>query len=188
MGSAGSCRYVLSVERISEWLGQEVVDAEGEPLGKLEDVYYARGQAEPRLALVKSGLFGRKQTIVPLQGASVGREHVRVAYTSEQIAQAADAAQLEAAETLAGADAQRLASAYGVQLGAEELDSANALEQRYAAAQEAEARAAKLETEAQERAEDADQAQASARERSAQAAEAEQAALDARAEAERLSQ
>jgi hypothetical protein len=179
---------MLGVEHISEWLGQEVVDSDGEPLGKLEDVYYARGQTEPRLALVKSGLFGRKQTMVPLQGASVGREHVRVAYTSEQIAQAADAAQLEPDETLAGADAQRLASAFGVQLDAEELDAANALEQRYAAAQEAEARAAKLEAEAGQRAEDADQAQASARERSAQAAEAEQAAREARAEAERLRQ
>jgi sporulation protein YlmC with PRC-barrel domain len=177
---------VLSVEQISEWLGQEVVDADGEPLGKLEDVYYARGQAEPQLALVKSGLFGRKQTIVPLQGASVGREHVRVAYTSEQIAQAADAAQVEPDDTLAGDGAQRLASAYGVQLGAEDLDSANALEQRRAAAQEAETRAAELETKARERAEDADQAQASAHERSAQAAEAEQAAREARAEAERL--
>jgi hypothetical protein len=158
VGSAGSCTDTLTVEQISEWLGQEVVDAEGEPLGKLEDVYYARGQAEPQLALVKSSLFGRKQTIVPLQGASVGREHVRVAYTSEQIAQADGAAQLEPNETLEGAGAQRLARAYDLQLGAQGLDSANALEQRHAAAQEAESRAAKLEAEARERAEDADQA------------------------------
>jgi hypothetical protein len=175
-----------SIEQISEWLGQEVVDADGESLGKLEDVYYARDQAEPQLALVKSGLFGRKHTIVPLHGATVGREHVRLAYAAEQISQASDAADLEPAEVLSGPHAQQLGSAYGVQLGAEDLDSANALEERRAAAVEAEERAAKLEAEARERAQDAEEAQASAQQRSDQAAVAEQAARDARAEAERL--
>lgn len=175
-----------SVEQISEWLGQEVVDAEGESLGKLEDVYYARDRAEPQLALVKSGLFGRKHTIVPLQGATVGREHVRLAYAAQRISQASDAAQLEPAEVLSGPHAQQLAGAYGVQLGAEDLDSANALEERRAAAQDAEDRAAKLEAEARERAQDADEAQARAQQRSTQAAEAEQAAREARVEAEQL--
>ncbi|HUA75814.1 MAG TPA: PRC-barrel domain-containing protein [Solirubrobacteraceae bacterium] len=177
---------MAGVEQISEWLGQEVVDVEGESLGKLEDVYYAREEAEPRMGLVKSGLFGRKHTFVPLQGATVGREHVRIAYTSQQIAQASDAVELDPGERLAGASAQQLAGAYGVQLAAEDLDSANALEQRRAAAQEAEEHAAKLEAEAQQRAQGADEAQTSAREQSAQAEEAAQAAREARAEAERL--
>lgn len=175
-----------SVEQISEWLGQEVVDSEGESLGKLEDVYYARGHEEPRLALVKSGLFGRKHTFVPLHGATVGREHVRIAYTSEQIAQASGEAELEPGEMISGPRAQQLGGAYGLQLGAEDLDSANALEERRGAAREAEERAAKLEAEAQEQSQGADDAQATAREQSAQAAEAEQAAREARAEAERL--
>lgn len=175
-----------SVEQISEWLGQEVVDFEGESLGKLEDVYYARGQAEPQLALVKSGLFGRKHTFVPLHGATVGREHVRIAYTSEQISQASDTAEIEPGEIIAGARAQQLGGAYGLQLGTEDLDSANALEERRAAAQEAEKRAGALEDEARERAQGADEAHAGAREESARAAEAEQAAREAREEAERL--
>lgn len=175
-----------SIEQISEWVGQEVVDSEGESLGKLEDVYYARGQDEPHLALVKSGLFGRKHTFVPLLGATVGREHVRIAYTSEQISQASGAAELEPAEIIAGGRAQQLAGAYGLQLGAEDLDSANALEERRAAAQEADERAAALEAEAQERAQGADEAQTSAVEQSDRATEATQAARKARADAERL--
>jgi hypothetical protein len=178
---------MLSVEQISEWLGQDVVDSEGESLGKLEDVYYSRGQAAPQLALIKSGLFGRKQTIVPLQDASVGREHVRVAYTLEQIANASEASTLEPGETIAGSGAQQLADAYGVRLATDDLDSANALEQRRAAAQEAEVHASELEAEARERAEGAEEARASARQQSAQAADAEQAAQRAREQADRLS-
>jgi sporulation protein YlmC with PRC-barrel domain len=178
---------MLGVEQIGEWLGQEVVDADGESLGKLEDVYYARGQAEPQLALIKSGLLGRKRTIVPLQDATVGREHIRVAFTSEQVAHVSDTVDVEFGETLAGPGAQQLAGVYGVQIAAEEdLDSANALEQRRAEARDADTRASELEAEAREHAEDAKEAQASARERSAQASETEQAACQAREEAERL--
>ncbi len=177
---------MLNVEQIQEWLGQEVLDAEGETLGKLEDVYYARGSAEPQFALVKRGLLVRKHTVVPLQGAAVGRDHVRLAYSSEQVASASDSAGPEAGETLSGADSQRLGEAYGVTVVAGDLDSANALEQRRAAAEQAEARAAALEAEARERGEGADQAQEVARDQSAEASEAERAAQDARAEAERL--
>jgi PRC-barrel domain len=177
---------MLGVEQIGQWFGQEVVDSQGESLGKLEDVYYAPGQAEPQLARIKSGLLGRKQTIVPLHGATVGRDHVRVAFTSEQIAQASDTVELALGDTLAGRGAQQLAAVYGVQLAAEDLDSANALERRRVAAREAQTRASELEGQARERAEDADEAQANARERSAQASEAQRAAQDARTQAERL--
>jgi hypothetical protein len=177
---------MASVEQISEWLGQKVVDADGEPLGKLEDVYYERTRGEPELALVKSGLFGRKHTIVPLHGATVGREHVRIAYGSEQISQAADAAELDPGETLVGERAQQLGAAYGLQLAGGDLDSGNALAERRAAADGAEERAGELEAEAHERSQVADDAQARAREQSAQAAEAEKAAREAREEASRL--
>jgi sporulation protein YlmC with PRC-barrel domain len=177
---------MLNVEQIDEWLGQEVLDSQGESLGKLEDVYFARGQSEPQLALVKSGLLGRKHTLVPLHGATVGREHVRIAHTSEQVEEASEAVEVDYGEMISGSSAQQLGGAFGVELAADDLDSANALEQRRAAALEAEDRAAKLETEAQERAQGAGEAQASASEQSAQATEAERTAREARAEAERL--
>jgi sporulation protein YlmC with PRC-barrel domain len=177
---------MLTVEQISEWLGQEVYDSEGEPLGKLDDVFYSKDATEPQLAVIKSGLLGRKQTVVPLSGASVGRDHLRIAFSADQIAAVSDQNELEAGDTIAGSGAQQLGAAYGVQLAAGDLDSANALEQRRREAAEAEARAQKLEAQARERAEKAEQAQASAQERTEDASEAQRAAHEAREQAERL--
>ena len=138
------------------------------------------------LALVKSGLFGRKHAFVPLLRATVGRDYVRVAYSSEQIGQVSEAVALEPAETLVGLRAQQLAAAYGVEITAQDLHSKAALDQRLAVAREAEDRAAELQQEAEQSAHSAQASQAAALEHSAQAAETARAAEEAREEAERL--
>jgi sporulation protein YlmC with PRC-barrel domain len=69
---------MIPVENIADWRGQEVVDRRGEKLGKLEDVYFDGETDEPAFAAVKSGLLSKSITLVPLSGASVGREYLRV--------------------------------------------------------------------------------------------------------------
>jgi sporulation protein YlmC with PRC-barrel domain len=69
---------MIPVENITDWRGQEVVDATGEKLGKLEHVYFDGETDEPAFAAVKSGTFSKSLTLVPLAEASVGREYVRV--------------------------------------------------------------------------------------------------------------
>jgi hypothetical protein len=69
---------MIPVENIGDWRGQEVVDATGEKLGKLEEVYYDGETDEPAFAAVKSGLVSKSITLVPLARASVGRDDVRV--------------------------------------------------------------------------------------------------------------
>ena len=76
---------MLNVDQIEEWLGQEVLDADGERVGKLDEVFYSDGSGEAVFAAVKSGLLGRHSSTVPLAGASVGRDYVRLAFTAEQI-------------------------------------------------------------------------------------------------------
>src|SRR4051812_43145298 len=66
----------MDVERIEEWVGREVVDPAGESIGKLEEIYY-RG-SDPVLAEIKPGLLARKRVLVPLAGASVARDFLRV--------------------------------------------------------------------------------------------------------------
>ena len=69
---------MIPVENIGDWRGQDVVDANGDKLGKLEEVYYDGETDEPVFAAVKSGLVSKSLTFVPLARASVGRDYVRV--------------------------------------------------------------------------------------------------------------
>jgi hypothetical protein len=83
--STGPNAVSLTVENLGDWRGQDVIDAAGEKAGKLEDVYYDAGRDEPAFIAVKSGLIGKKLTLVPVAGASVARDHVRVSHAKDQI-------------------------------------------------------------------------------------------------------
>lgn len=69
---------MIPVENITDWRGQEVVDRKGDKLGKLEEVYFDGETDAPAFISIKSGLVNKSITLVPLTGASVGREYVRV--------------------------------------------------------------------------------------------------------------
>lgn len=75
-------------ERVSEWHGQDVVDPDGDRVGRLEEVYRDNYGDSAGFACVKTGLFGRRLTFVPLEGASIEPDHVRLAYPVDQIRQA----------------------------------------------------------------------------------------------------
>src|SRR3954465_13013940 len=68
---------MIPVESIADWRGQEVVDRNGEKLGKLEEVYFDGETDEPAFAAVKSGLVNKSITLVPPARASVGHAYVR---------------------------------------------------------------------------------------------------------------
>jgi hypothetical protein len=69
---------MIGVENITDWRGQDVLDAVGEKLGKLEEIYFDGETDAPVFAAVKSGRLSKSLTLVPLGEASVGREYVRV--------------------------------------------------------------------------------------------------------------
>ncbi|MEA2625715.1 MAG: hypothetical protein QOD06_1760 [Candidatus Binatota bacterium] len=69
---------MIPVENITDWRGQDVLDAVGEKLGKLEEIYFDGETDAPVFAAVKSGRLSKSLTLVPLGEASVGREYVRV--------------------------------------------------------------------------------------------------------------
>jgi hypothetical protein len=95
---------MFDIERISEWRGQDVLDDEGDRVGRLEEIYYDKHSSSPGFASVKTGLFGRRLSFVPLAGASMARDHIRVAYLADQIKRAPSVepdGQLTAAEEAA---------------------------------------------------------------------------------------
>lgn len=68
----------ISVEDIKQWRGQDVIDPEGKKLGTLEEIMYDTGADLPAFAAVKSGLLGKRLTLVPLPGSMVGQSYLRV--------------------------------------------------------------------------------------------------------------
>ena len=53
MTEAGDARW-----NVAEWHGKELVDRNGERIGKLQDVYVDVETDEPQFATVKEGFFG----------------------------------------------------------------------------------------------------------------------------------
>jgi uncharacterized protein (TIGR02271 family) len=67
-------------EDILSWRGQNLHGSDGEKLGKIEEIYLDTETREPEWALVTTGLFGTKQSFVPLRDASGGSDGVTVAF------------------------------------------------------------------------------------------------------------
>ncbi len=173
---------MLGVEQIDEWRGQDVVDRDGEKLGKLDDVFYDTANGEAVFLTVKSGLLGRRSHLVPVAQASVGREYVRVAFTAEQV----DKAETSDTDGVLDSDAaRRAADTYGVRLGdGTRFESASLIEQRRADAEDAREQADKLDKEARDRADKADEAHRRADEAKDRASDADSEAKRAREAAE----
>src|SRR3954471_20676450 len=80
----GATTNSIVIEDIKDWRGQDVVDSQGEKLGKLDEVYYDTETDVPAFGAVKSGLVGKHITLVPLAGASAGQSYIRVATAKDQ--------------------------------------------------------------------------------------------------------
>src|SRR5439155_2797405 len=55
-----------TLEDVQTWRGMKVVDADGDKIGTIEDIYLDRQTGEPEWATVKTGIFGRKVSFVPI--------------------------------------------------------------------------------------------------------------------------
>jgi PRC-barrel domain len=72
-------------ESLADWLGKDVLDADGEKVGKLDGVFYDAEVDVPSFVAVKSGLVGKHLTLVPLQDASVSPDFLRLGYRKAMI-------------------------------------------------------------------------------------------------------
>jgi uncharacterized protein (TIGR02271 family) len=94
-----------------EWTGRQVVDRDGDKIGKLEEIYLDTETGEPEWAAVNTGLFGMKQTFVPLAGAAPNSGKVQVQYEKDQVK---DAPGIEPDGALSAEEEQTLYSHYGL--------------------------------------------------------------------------
>jgi uncharacterized protein (TIGR02271 family) len=101
----------LQMENITDLRGEEVVDRDGEKIGKLEEIYLDQETGQPEWALVKTGMFGSASTFVPLAGADRADDGLRVPYEKSHVK---DAPNMEADGELSHEEEARLYRHYGI--------------------------------------------------------------------------
>ena len=76
---------MVTPRNIAEWHGKQLIDRDGEKIGKLEDVYVDVETDEPVFGTVKEGFIGRHLTFVPLAGITIGPNSLQVPVSKEQV-------------------------------------------------------------------------------------------------------
>jgi hypothetical protein len=72
------------IDTVLGWRGSTVVDRDGEKIGTFEELYLDQGD-RPAWAAVKTGLFGMRQTFVPLSEAEPVEHGLQVPYDKDQV-------------------------------------------------------------------------------------------------------
>ena len=68
-----------------EWEGRDVIDRDGALVGVITALYADTGSETPTWAVVRTGLFGMKESFVPIAGAQPTGGQVRVQVTKEEV-------------------------------------------------------------------------------------------------------
>lgn len=102
---------MITTEIAEALVGTTAYDESENKLGKVEQVYFDDSTSEPSRIAVRTGLFGLKQTFIPLAGATVGTERVTVAYTKGKVD---DAPKVDADEHLSIEEENHLYRFYGL--------------------------------------------------------------------------
>ena len=74
-----------SLDTLLSWRGKEVHDRDGEKLGKIGDLYLDAATDLPAYAGVRTGLLGRRESIVPLRGAEEREHGIVLPYAGELV-------------------------------------------------------------------------------------------------------
>jgi uncharacterized protein (TIGR02271 family) len=72
-------------EDVLSWRGQTLIDNDGDKVGKVEEIYLDQQTSEPEWAVVTTGLFGTKQTFIPIHDATATGDGVQVPFAKSQI-------------------------------------------------------------------------------------------------------
>jgi sporulation protein YlmC with PRC-barrel domain len=105
----------FDLDDVPNWRGRDVVDQNGHAVGVITDLYVDDATGRPEWAMVKSGLFSRHVTFVPLSAASARGMQVQVPFDQRHIH---DAPKLDHPDGRLSADEEaRLYAHYGLEYG-----------------------------------------------------------------------
>jgi hypothetical protein len=99
------------IDTALDWRGRTVIDREGEKIGTFDELYLDEETSRPEWAAVTTGLFGRKQTLIPLSQARLEGDDLQVPFDKEHVK---DAPALDPDEQVSQDEERRLYSHYGI--------------------------------------------------------------------------
>jgi uncharacterized protein (TIGR02271 family) len=76
---------MTSPEQWNDVIGSTAIDADGEKVGKVGQIYLNDASGEPEWVTVSTGLLGTKESFAPLYGAQPGNGELRLAVTKQLI-------------------------------------------------------------------------------------------------------
>jgi uncharacterized protein (TIGR02271 family) len=101
---------MATINEVQTWQGRTVHGPDGDKIGTVEDVYLDRETGEPEWLTVKTGLFGSRVSFVPLQGAQVSGDDLRIEYDKSLVK---DAPNVDADGQLSPEEERALYEHYG---------------------------------------------------------------------------
>ncbi|MEQ3550828.1 PRC and DUF2382 domain-containing protein [Pseudonocardia nematodicida] len=124
---------MITKDMTRELIGQQAIDSHGEKVGKIGQVYLDERSGDPTWATVNTGLFGTKESFVPLQGADADNSGVALAVDKQQVKDCPHVGRSD--ERLSGSDEEELHRHYGTAAGAAGNGHATGTEGRHATAE-----------------------------------------------------
>jgi uncharacterized protein (TIGR02271 family) len=76
---------MTSPEQWNDIIGSTAIDADGDKVGKVGQIYLNDATSDPEWVTVSTGLFGTKESFAPLYGAQPGDGELRLAVTKQLI-------------------------------------------------------------------------------------------------------
>ena len=107
---------MIGTDTISRVIGQDVYDESGEKIGSAAEVYLDDETGQPEWVTVRTGLFGTKESFVPIRNADLTDDGVRVPVSKTQVK---DAPKIDTDGHLSPQEEQELYRYYGMGGGAD---------------------------------------------------------------------
>ena len=106
---------MISTDSINRVIGKDVYDESGQKIGSASEVYLDDETGQPEWVTVRTGLFGTKESFVPIRNADLTDDGVRVPVSKDQVK---DAPKIHAEGHLSPQGEQELYRYHGMELGA----------------------------------------------------------------------
>ena len=98
-------------QQIGQYLGRDLIGADGDRIGRIDDVYLDQQTGEPEWLAVTTGLFGMRRSFIPLSGTTTSGDGFTTSWTKAQVK---DAPHAEADGALSEDEETRLYAHYGM--------------------------------------------------------------------------
>ena len=111
---------MIGTDTISRVIGQDVYDESGEKIGSAAEVYLDDETGQPEWVTVRTGMFGTKESFVPIRNADLTDDGVRVPVSKGKVK---DAPKIDTDGHLSPQEEQELYRYYGMGAGTDTAQS-----------------------------------------------------------------